>query len=117
MPRKFNKQKKYHVKKGDIVEVIAGNDKGKRGKILQVLTGKDRVIVEGVNMQIKHQKPSQQYPQGGRMEQEMPLHISNVLPLDPGTDKPTRIGRKRIDENGKGRWIRYAKGSGEELDK
>lgn len=117
MPRKYNKQKKFHVKKGDVVEVIAGNDKGKRGKILQVLTRKDRVIVEGVNMQIKHQKPSQQYPQGGRMEQEMPLHISNVLPIDPATDKPTRIGRKKIDENGKTRWIRYAIGSGEEIDK
>jgi large subunit ribosomal protein L24 len=117
MPRTRNHQKKLHVKRGDIVEVIAGNDKGKRGKILEVLTRKERVIVEGVNIRVSHEKPSQQYQQGGRMEREMPVHISNVMPLDPVSDKPTRIGRKRIEESGKGRWVRYAKDSGEVLDK
>ena len=67
MPRKFNKQKKLHVKKGDMVQVIAGNDKGKTGKVLRVLPANDRVLVEGVNLRIKHEKPSQDLPQGGRI--------------------------------------------------
>ncbi len=117
MPRKSNKQKKYHVKKGDTVEVIAGNDKTKRGKVLDIIAKKDRVLVEGVNMRTKHHKPSQQYQQGGRMKQEMPIHISNVMPIDPVSGNPTRIGRKRIEETGKSRWVRYAKDSGEVLDK
>ncbi|HKJ30524.1 MAG TPA: 50S ribosomal protein L24 [Balneolales bacterium] len=116
MPRKKNHQKKLHVKRGDIVEVIAGNDKGKRGKVLQVLPKKDRVIVEGVNIRVRHEKPSQQYQQGGRMEREMSIHVSNVMPLDPVSDTPTRVGRKRIDESGKSRWVRYAVDSGEVLD-
>jgi|AntRauTorcE11898_2_1112593.scaffolds.fasta_scaffold48756_2 large subunit ribosomal protein L24 len=117
MPRKFNKQKKLHVKKGDMVQVIAGNDKGKTGKVLRVLPANDRVLVEGVNLRIKHEKPSQDLPQGGRIEREIPIHLSNVLPLDPSTNEPTRIGRKRINEDGKSRWVRYAKISGEILDK
>lgn len=116
MPRKKNHHKKLHVKRGDIVEVIAGNDKGKRGKILDVNPQKERVIVEGVNIRVKHEKPSQQYQQGGRIEIEMPIHASNVMPLDPVSDNPTRIGRKRIEESGKSRWVRYAKDSGEVLD-
>lgn len=117
MPRKFNTQKKLHVKKGDMVQVIAGNDKGKTGKVLRVMPANDRVLVEGVNLRIKHEKPSQDLPQGGRIEREIPIHISNVLPLDPSTNEPTRIGRKRINEDGKSRWVRYAKISGEILDK
>lgn len=117
MPRKFNKQKKLHVKRGDTVKVIAGNDKGATGKILDIYPKKDRVLVEGVNIRVKHHKPSQQYPQGGRMEQEMPIHISNVMPLDPVSGNATRIGRKRIEETGKSRWVRYSKESGEVLDK
>lgn len=117
MPRTKNKQKKFHVKKGDVVKVITGADKDKSGKILHVITDKERVIVEGVNMKTKHQKPSQQYPQGGRIEQEMPIHISNVMPIDPVSGNPTRIGRKRLEESGKSRWVRYAKDSGEVLDK
>ncbi len=117
MPRTKNKQKKFHVKKGDIVEVITGVDSGKQGKILQVITRKERVIVEGVNMKTKHHKPSQQYPQGGRIQQEMPVHISNVMPIDPVSGKPTRIGRKKLEESGKSRWVRYSKDSGEVLDK
>lgn len=117
MPRKFNKQNKLHVKKGDIVSVIAGNDKGQSGRVLMVFPEKNRVLVEGINMRTKHQKPSQEYPQGGRIKQEMPIHVSNVLPQDPVSNEPTRVGRKRIEEEGKGRWVRYSKLSGEVLDK
>ena len=117
MPRKHNQRRKLHVKKGDRVRVIAGNDKGAEGKILKVFPAKERVIVEGVNLRTKHQKPSAQMQQGGRIEQELPVHVSNVQPLD-SEGEPTRIGRKRIEdpETGQGHWVRYAKTTGEELD-
>ncbi len=118
MPRTHNKQKKLHIKKGDMVRVIAGNDKDKEGKILRVFPENERVIIEGVNLRVRHTKPNQLYPNGGRIEREMPIHISNVMPLD-GNGDPTRIGRKRIEdaETGRNRWIRYAKTTGEELDR
>lgn len=116
MPRKFNKQKKLHVKKGDEVEVIAGNDKGKRGRVLLVFPKRDQVLVEGINLRIHHDKPSQANPKGGRIEREAPVHVSNVMVIDPTSGEPTRIGRKRIEEDGSGRWVRYAKKSGEVLD-
>ena len=117
MPRTKNKQKKLHVKKGDNVKVIAGNDKGKEGRILAVFPKKERVLVEGVNMRIHHDKPSQENPQGGRIEREGSIHVSNVMVIDPTTGEPTRIGRKRIEEDGNGRWVRYSKSSGEVIDK
>ena len=100
-----------------MVQVIAGVDKGKSGTVLRVMPAQQRVLVEGVNIRIKHQKPNQEFPQGGRIEREVSIHISNVIPLDPSTNEPTRIGRKQIEENGKKRWVRYAKISGEILDK
>lgn len=117
MPRTKNKQKKLHVKKGDNVKVIAGNDKGKEGRILAVFPKKERVLVEGINMRIHHDKPSQENPQGGRIEREGSIHVSNVMVIDPTTGEPTRIGRKRIEEDGNGRWVRYSKSSGEVIDK
>jgi large subunit ribosomal protein L24 len=117
MPRKYNKQRKLHVKKGDEVLVVAGNDKGIRGRVLMVNPTKDRVLVEGINMRIHHEKPSQENPQGGRLKREASIHISNVMVIDPTTDEPSRIGRKRIEEEGGGRWVRYAKKSGEIIDK
>mgnify|MGYP002673315606 CR=1 FL=1 len=75
--------KKFHVKKGDTVFVNAGNDKGKTGKVLEVITDKDRVVVEGVNMVSRHTKPSAQAPQGGIIKKEAGIHISNVQLLDP----------------------------------
>jgi large subunit ribosomal protein L24 len=117
MPRKYNKQRKLHVKKGDEVLVVAGNDKGIRGRGLMVNPTKDRVLVEGINMRIHHEKPSQENPQGGRLKREASIHISNVMVIDPTTDEPSRIGRKRIEEEGGGRWVRYAKKSGEIIDK
>jgi large subunit ribosomal protein L24 len=80
-----------HIKSGDQVIVIAGADKGKVGKVLRVLTGKDRVVIEGINRVWKHVRPSQRNPQGGRIQKDAPIHLSNVQPLDPSTGKGTRI--------------------------
>jgi len=100
---------KLHVKKGDTVFVNAGEDKGKTGRILQVLVKKERAIVEGVNMVSKHTKPNTKSPQGGIIKKESPVHISNLNLLDPKSGKPTRIGRKEV----KGVLVRYSKRSGE----
>ncbi|RID83411.1 50S ribosomal protein L24 [Peribacillus asahii] len=102
-----------HVKKGDKVVVISGKDKGKQGTILAAYPKKNRVLVEGVNIVKKHSKPSQANPQGGIISQEAAIHVSNVMPLDPKSGKPTRVGYKI--ENGKK--VRVAKISGETLDK
>jgi large subunit ribosomal protein L24 len=106
MERKFNKQQKFHIKTGDTVLVIAGNEKGKKGKVLKMLTEKDRAIVEGLNIVKKHIKPSAQNPQGGIVEKEAGIHISNLMLIDPKTGEPTRIGRKL---NEKGKLQRYSK--------
>ncbi|WP_077620224.1 50S ribosomal protein L24 [Bacillus sinesaloumensis] len=102
-----------HVKKGDKVQVISGKDKGKQGVILESFPKKDRVLVEGVNIVKKHSKPSQANPQGGIISQEAPIHVSNVMPLDPKSGTPTRVGYKDVD----GKKVRVAKKSGELLDK
>ncbi|HIZ86845.1 MAG TPA: 50S ribosomal protein L24 [Candidatus Coprenecus pullistercoris] len=104
--------RKLHIKKGDTVYVNAGNDKGKTGKVLEIITKKDRAIVEGVNMVSKHTKPNAKHPQGGIIKQEAGIHISNLQVVDPAKGGPTRIGR-RMGENGK--LVRYAKKSGEEI--
>jgi large subunit ribosomal protein L24 len=105
-------QKKLHVKKGDSVVVISGNYKGQKGRILEVNREKERAIVEGINMIKKHTKPNAAHPQGGIIEKEAPVHISNLMITDPKTGKPTRIGRRL---NAKGKLVRYAKKSGEEI--
>jgi large subunit ribosomal protein L24 len=79
------------IKKGDTVVVISGADKGKSGKVLRVLVDKNRVVVEGVNRVWKHVRPSQRYPQGGRIQKDAPVHVSNVQMLDPTSGKPTRV--------------------------
>ncbi|MBO8473332.1 MAG: 50S ribosomal protein L24 [Bacteroidetes bacterium] len=104
--------RKLHIKKGDMVYVNSGNDKGKTGKVLEVFPEKERAIVEGVRMISKHTKPSPKNPQGGIIKKEGSIHISNLNPIDPVKGVPTRIGR-RIGENGK--LVRYAKKSGEEI--
>ena len=104
--------KKLHIKKGDIVYVNAGNDKGKTGKVLEVITKDDRAIVEGINMVSKHTKPNAKHPQGGIIKQEAAIHISNLQVVDPSKGGPTKIGRKL---NEKGKLVRYAKKSGEEI--
>ena len=100
------------VRKGDLVAVISGDDRGKRGRVLRVLPDEDRVIVEGVNLVYKHMRRSQKNPQGGRIRREAPIQVSNVMPIDPEANEPTRVG-KRLE---KGRHVRVAKRSGALLD-
>ena len=103
---------KLHIKKGDTVKVLAGEDKGKTGVVTKVFVEKKRAIVEGVNIVSKSQKPNAKNPQGGIVKMEAPIHISNLNVVDPKTGEATRIGRK-LNENGK--LVRYAKKSGEEI--
>ncbi|PIF05752.1 MAG: 50S ribosomal protein L24 [Draconibacterium sp.] len=105
-------QKKLHIKKGDTVVVIAGNYKGKKGRVLEVIKKTNRAIVEGVNIIKRHTKPNAEAPQGGIIEKEAPVHISNLMLFDAKADAPTRIGRRLND---KGKLIRYSKKSGEEI--
>ncbi|MFV0290706.1 MAG: 50S ribosomal protein L24 [Mangrovibacterium sp.] len=103
---------KLHIKKGDTVVVLSGNDKKSQGKVLEVIREKQRAIVEGVNLIKKHTKPNAENPQGGIVEKEAPIHISNLMLVDPKTGKGTRVGRK-LGESGK--LVRYSKKSGEEI--
>ena len=101
---------KLHIKKGDEVIVLAGDDKGRKGKVLKVLVTKQRALVEGVNMVSKSMKPSAKNPQGGIVKQEAPIHVSNLSLIDPKSGKATRIGMKKTDD---GKKVRVAKKSGE----
>ena len=103
---------KLHIKKGDTVVVLSGEDKGKTGKVLKVLREKQRAIVEGVNIFTKSAKPSAKNPQGGFTKIEAPIHISNLSLIDPKSGKPTRIAIK-VNEDGKK--VRIAKKSGQEI--
>ena len=103
---------KLHIKKNDTVVVLAGEDKGKTGKVLKVLVEKNRALVEGVNMVSKSTKPSAKNPQGGIVKQEAPIHISNLSIIDQKSGKATRVGIK-VTEDGKK--VRIAKKSGEEI--
>ena len=103
---------KLHIKKNDTLVVLAGEYKGKTGKVLKVLVEKNRALVEGVNMVSKSTKPSAQNPQGGIVKQEAPIHISNLSLVDPKSGKATRVGIK-VTEDGKK--VRIAKKSGEEI--
>jgi large subunit ribosomal protein L24 len=110
MERKFNKTPKLNIKKGDTVQVISGNSKGKSGKVLSVILEKNQALVEGVNIVHKHVKPSAKSPNGGIEKKEMPINVSNIMLVDPASGKPTRVGRK-LDENGKLK--RYSKKTGD----
>lgn len=103
---------KLHIKKGDIVIINAGEDKGKEGKVLSVDPKSQRAIVEGANIISKSTKPSAANPNGGIVKKEAPIHISNLSLKDPKDGKATRIGRRRNDE---GKLVRYSKKSGEEI--
>jgi large subunit ribosomal protein L24 len=103
---------KFHIKKGDTVIVITGDNKGQQGRVLEVLRDKNKAIVEGVNLISKHTKPNAANPQGGVLKKEAPIHISNLMLVDPASGKPTRVGRKVNDKSKK---VRYAKKSGEEI--
>ena len=102
--------KKFNIRKGDNVIVNAGNDKGKTGKVLEVLRDKDRVIVEGVNMVSRHTKPNSKAPQGGIIKKEASIHISNVNLMD-ASGKVVKVGHKEVD----GKKIRFARTTGEEI--
>ncbi len=101
---------KLHIKKGDTVKVLAGNDRGKEGKVLSVEVKDQRAIVEGINMVSKHSKPNAKNPQGGIVKKEASVHISNLMVVHNGV--ATRIGRK-VDEKGKS--VRYSKKTGETI--
>jgi len=103
---------KLHIKKGDMVYVNAGDSKGQQGKVLKVEVSKQRAIVEGVNICKKATKPNAKNPPGGIVEQEAPIHISNLQVIDAKSGKPTKVGRKVTAE---GKIVRYAKKSGEEI--
>jgi len=106
---------KVHIRKDDTVQVISGKDRGKRGRVLRVMPSASRALVEGVNMVKRHTKPiPQRNIKGGIVEKEGAIHISNLMVVDPDTDKPTRVGRKRLED---GKRVRIAKVSGAVLDK
>jgi large subunit ribosomal protein L24 len=107
---------KFKIKKNDLVEVITGKSRGKRGKVLKVDSEKGRVVVEGVNIMKKHERPTQKNQQGGITEREFPVNISNVMLVDPKKGVRTRVGRNvNVSKDG-GRTIeRFAKKSGEAL--
>ena len=105
--------RKYHIKKGDTVEVISGNHRGKQGLVLGMLRKKERAIVEGVNMVTKHVKPTAQNPEGGIEKKEAGIHLSNLMVVDPKTGKKTKVGRK-ADE--KGKLKRYSKKTQDFID-
>ena len=100
------------IKTGDKVRVIAGKDKGKEGNVKQIFAAQNRVIVEGINMVKKHQKPSNANPNGGVLETEAAINASNVMLIDPSTNEPTRVGYKFVD----GKKVRVAKKSGKTID-
>ena len=103
-----------HVRKGDTVVVVAGKDRGKRGRVLRVIPDKNRVVVERINMIKKHQRPTQKLRQGGIIEREGAIHLSNVMLVDPTSGKPSRIGMRALSD---GKKVRVARKSGEIIDK
>jgi len=103
---------KLKIRKGDLVQVIAGDSKGTQGKVLEVIVDKNRAIVEGANLVSKHTKPNAANPNGGIIKKEAPIHISNLALIDPKSGKATRVGRQ---ENKEGKLVRVAKKSGEEI--
>ena len=104
--------KKLHIKKGDTVVVNTGESKEQRGRVLEVNRKTQRALVEGVNIISKHTKPDAQNPQGGIVKKEAPVHISNLMLIDPSSGEPTRIGRRYNDKK---KLVRYSKKSGEEI--
>jgi large subunit ribosomal protein L24 len=112
MERKNNKQPKLKIRKGDLVQVIAGDSKGKQGKVLEVILATNRIVVEGANLVSKHTKPNAANPNGGIVKKEAALHVSNLMVVDAKSGKPTRVGKQK---NANGKSIRIAKKSGEEI--
>ena len=107
-----NTQPKLKIRKGDLVQVMAGDSKGKQGKVLEVLLKENRAIVEGANQVSKHTKPSATNPNGGIIKKEAPIHVSNLMVVDAKSGKPSRVGKTK---NAEGKSVRIAKKSGEEI--
>jgi large subunit ribosomal protein L24 len=105
-------QTKFHIKKGDTVIVNTGDDKGRQGRVLEIIRNKNKAIVEGINLVSKHTKPNAKSPQGGILKKEAPIHISNLMLVDPKSGEKSRIGRRLDDKN---KLVRFAKKSGEEI--
>lgn len=105
---------RYRIKKDDLVEVIMGRDRGKRGKVLKVFPDSCSVIVNKVNIVKRHQKPNQQMREGGIIDKNLPIKVSKVMVVCPNCDKPTRVGKKMLEGEGKSR---YCKKCGEMIDK
>lgn len=105
-------QPKMKIRKGDKVVVLTGRDKGKQGEVLKAMPRERRLLVQGVNLVKKHQRPTPRH-QGGILEKEAPIHVSNVALLDPSDNKPTRIGFSTLED---GRKVRVARRSGEQID-
>lgn len=103
------------VQKNDMVLVISGDDRGKKGKVLKVFPNQNRIIVEGVNLTKRHSRPTQQLPQGGIVEKEAPIHISNVKVIAPKSNIPTRIGVRRLKDGSKVRYCKHPDCGGEEI--
>ena len=101
------------IKKGDTVIVLTGKDKGRKGEVIKAIPTENRVVVSGINIAVRHVKPTQADPQGGIKRTEAPIHVSNVAIVDPTSGKPTRVGFKT---DAKGRKVRVAKRSGEQID-
>ena len=112
MEKKSKGQPKLKIRKGDLVQVMAGDSKGTQGKVLEVLLSENRAIVEGANMVSKHTKPNAANPNGGIIKKEAPLHISNLMVVDAKSGKPSRVGKSK---NADGKSVRIAKKSGEEI--
>lgn len=106
--------KKLNIRKNDQVVVITGNDKGTTGRVLEVYPKAMRVLVEGVNMRKKHEKPNQTNQQGGIIDIERPVHYSNVMLID-SDNKPTRVGKRIVERGGKTTSVRYAKTNQKEI--
>ena len=99
------------IRKGDMVKIISGNDRGKSGRVIKVFLDKNRIIVEGINIVKKHSRPSQENPQGAILEKELPIHVSNAMYLNG--NKPTKIGIKRLKDGNK---VRFSKSTNKDLD-
>ena len=109
MPKKSHSTAKLHIRKGDTVKVLSGNYRNRQGMVLKIFTETYRATVEGINMVSRHRKPSAKHPQGGIEKKEAPIHLSNLMLVDPATGSATRIGRKH---NETGKLVRYSKKTG-----
>lgn len=113
MKKTDKKQNKFHIRKGDTVKIIAGDAKGKTGKVLSIETANNKAFVEGINIVSKHTKPTAANPNGGIIKKEAPVHISNLMVVDPASGEAVRVGRKA---NSKGKLERYSKKTGEVIN-